>query len=187
MRKTSFIAAALLCLLAVADAQDVPPGMTMHRQQVGIPDKEGWTIAESTQGNFSVKLPCKFNDFTTDDSSSAAAVTRTDTVGCSRDDLEKYAAVRLQYRDGAAAAKSYFEQSLHGVGWKKEDELKRTKFGKHPALDIVTHQPPRCGFVRIVLLESDVIFLAAEAPFQPCEELRARSEKFFASLSVNGR
>jgi hypothetical protein len=186
MLKKSLTTAVFLCVLTVAGAQDVPPGMTMHRSQVGVFDKEGWALAESTEGKFSVKLPCKFNDFTTDDPSPTAVVVRTYTVGCLHENQEKFAAVRLQYRGGATAAKNYFEQSLGGAGWQPQDEIKRAKFGKHPALDIVTHQPPRCGFVRMILLDSDVIFLAAEAPLPPCEELRAHSQKFFASLSTDG-
>jgi hypothetical protein len=185
----TFTAAALLSVLTVASAQEtqLPPGMTMHQQQAGLLDREGWTVAQSTEGRYSVKLPCKYNDFTTEDSSPSAAVSRTDTVGCLREDQQKFAVVRMQYRGGAAAAKAYFEQNTHGIGWEAADELKRAKSGKHPALDIVTHRPPRCGFVRIVLLESDIIFLAAESPLPPCEDLKVKADKFFASLSVEGR
>src|SRR5215204_5825093 len=48
---------------------DIPksgPGITvtMHRTSAGEPDEDGWCLAESTEGGFSVKLPSLFDDLT---------------------------------------------------------------------------------------------------------------------------
>src|SRR5262245_66561801 len=50
-----------LSLAGVAWAQETK----MHRKDAGQLDNTGWTLAESTEGRFSVYMPIKFNDFTT--------------------------------------------------------------------------------------------------------------------------
>ena len=37
--------------------------MVVHRDDAGELDADGWTLAKSTNGNYSVDLPMKFKDF----------------------------------------------------------------------------------------------------------------------------
>ena len=44
-------------------AQEKPPSRVMHRIEAGDRGPDGWFLAQSTKGKFSLKLPVKFNDF----------------------------------------------------------------------------------------------------------------------------
>ena len=61
MRRWSFTWLALLPCMHVASAD---PGVRMHRQQAGEFNLDSWSIAQSTEGKFSVRMPVRFNDFT---------------------------------------------------------------------------------------------------------------------------
>jgi hypothetical protein len=37
---------------------------TVHRRDAGTPDKDGWVLAKSTDGGFSVRFPARFTDAT---------------------------------------------------------------------------------------------------------------------------
>jgi hypothetical protein len=179
---TRLMTCALLCATGAALAQqDLPPGMKMHRLQAGTLDQSGWVRAESTQGAFSVKLPCVFNDFLMDDDK--AEVFRAHAVGCKRPDGEKYSVTRLEYRGGAAAAKKFFEE------WRDESvpaNVSKTKsvFNGLPAVDVVRSEPSRCGALRFLLVGPDTILMVAEAPAEQCTHLLSQVPAFLSSLVV---
>src|SRR5665213_1389124 len=52
------LAFAPLCVFA-----DTGATMVMHRIDAGLFDSSGWALAESTNGNFAVRMPGPFNDF----------------------------------------------------------------------------------------------------------------------------
>ena len=84
-----------------AFAQAVPPGMKMRRIQAGEPDASGWRVAASTEGEFSVRLPLKFNDFTIGEGDSKAPMLHTFTVGAKSQEGIKFTATRIVYRQGS--------------------------------------------------------------------------------------
>src|SRR5262245_25915905 len=46
------------------DPKTAVQDVKFHRRAAGAPGKDGWYEARSTGGNFSVMLPCPFNNFT---------------------------------------------------------------------------------------------------------------------------
>jgi len=62
MRNLPFLACALLFAFSAAAV-----GPKTHRIQANNPLPDGWHLARSTEGGFSVDLPSPFNDFTVED------------------------------------------------------------------------------------------------------------------------
>ena len=54
---------ALMSVFELSLAQDKSAAPVIHRSQAGERGPDGWVLAQSTKGNFSLKLPAKFNDF----------------------------------------------------------------------------------------------------------------------------
>lgn len=180
MRKLA--AAALMLFSAGALAQALPPGMKMHRAEAGKLDASGWVTASSTEGNFSVRLPCKYNDFTMNGYNPTEPVEKGYAVGC-MDGKRKYSATRIHYRNGAKDAKAYFERA-EGVGKMPGAVATRTTFGKLPAVDVATEGSGRCGYLRFIQLGTDNLVMAIEAPVEACNGLDAQAAKYFKSLSL---
>src|SRR5687768_11514853 len=70
-----------------------PAGIIVHRIRAGTLDASGWSIADSTRGDFAVRVPCLFNDFSLHGSETLASV---ETVGCRAEDQRKYSASRFK-------------------------------------------------------------------------------------------
>jgi hypothetical protein len=184
-----FVGISLVLGSVAASAQQgqLPAGMTMHRIQAGTLDANGWTPANSTGGGFSLKIPCTFNDFMMDQSAANSIVLKSHTVGCLRQDQRKFSATRFQYRNGAKAAKEYFDRNASGEGWGKDAELKKLTFKGMPAVDVSVKNAERCGVLRYILLQADMIMMAVEAPVATCEGLKAQGMEFFGSLNVEAK
>jgi hypothetical protein len=155
--------------------------MTMHRLQAGTLDPTGWALAESTRGAFSVKLPCKFNDFTIDDDT-GADVARVHTVGCLRPDREKYSATRVQYRGESMAAR-YFEKNAEPAAFHGAKKVRSTLHGL-PVIDIVPFERDQCAAMRFVLAGTEIVMMVAESPPEQCAALRTRIPAFLSSLEI---
>jgi hypothetical protein len=174
-----FMAASL-----TAAGQSLPPGVTMHQLQAGTLDAEGWTAAASTAGSFSLKMPCLFNDFTTQVDDPAAPMLKAYSVGCLRSDQRKFSATRIVYKGGAPMAKEYFAKIRSGDGL-KGPAVTALDFKGFKALDIVDTNDSRCGFIRYVLVDADMVALIVEAPRSACDGLKEQSDKFFASVNFD--
>lgn len=174
---------AVIFATGTASAQNLPPGMIMHRLQAGVVDQSGWVLAESTQGAYSAKLPCIFNDFTMDDLTGKENVSQSYTIGCLRPDGEKYSVSRIQYRGGAEMAKAFFDRYKDKSAF---PGAKKTQliFEGLPALDVVITEPTRCGTLRLLLAGPNTILMVAEAPAAQCRHLSSHISTFLSSLVV---
>lgn len=180
---SKLVASLLWVFCAMGYAQQLPPGMKMHRVLAGSVDASGWTSAASTEGAFMIDLPCAFNDFTLDDLDEGSKVKRTFTVGCLRADRRKFAANRLQYRSGESEALAIFQKNASGEAWPNARVVKTT-FEGMPAVDVEIVEATRCGFLRLVHVPPDNVLMATEAPKETCLGLAAMSRRFFASLRM---
>src|SRR5574341_320226 len=183
----------IACLVAAALAtpalsQSLPPGMTMHRLNAGEPDASGWMPAASTEGNFSVKLPIKFNDFTIADSDPASVAHRIYTVGTKSTEGIKFTATRIAYRKGAKSAKYFFSQfeQGHNLGTKPE-RITPLRVGGRQAVDLVVKRAVDVAYQRVVLLEADLLQLIVESPRAHDELARQFVQPFFDSLTIAAR
>lgn len=186
MRSIVALVAITIGYVNASPAQGLPPGMTMHRIQAGSLDASGWAVAESTHGAFAVKMPCTFNDFSMDQSVAHTPVIKSYTLGCVRPDERKFSATRIQYRNGAKDARSFFENIARGEG-RSGAHIARSTYMGMPVVDIIIDNTAQCGFLRYVLADDDTLLLATEAPRGSCQGLDAQSSEFFTSLSVRDR
>jgi len=161
--------------------QAVPAGMTVHRVRAGALDASGWSTATSTRGNFVVRLPCLFNDFSLQGSETVVA---TDTVGCRREDQQKYSATRVKYQQGAAAARKRFDDMSGPRRLEGETARRRLMFNGFPAIEVDFRSSTQCGTTRSVLVGADLLLLTAEGPPTACSVLNLPAATFFASLQI---
>jgi hypothetical protein len=173
-----------ICLLSgQAGAQE----MKMHRKMAGQPDPSGWMLAASTEGRFSVRLPLKFNDFTTHEPY-PSPVNRTYAVGARSSDETAFVATRIVYRNGAESARQYFAgyEKGEGLGQAPERVAKR-QIGALRAVDLVLKKPASVRFQRVLLLDSDLLILSVE--FHPSHEAAVQplAARFFDSLQVDAK
>jgi hypothetical protein len=175
----------------IATSKTIPPrtnpaqastaGVTVHRVRAGALDSSGWSIADSTQGEFAVRVPCLFNDFSLRGSETLAGV---ETVGCRSEDQRKYSASRFKYRQGASAARKYFEDISGARRLEGETARRRIMFSGFPAIEVDFRNSSQCGTTRSVLVGAEVMQLTVEGPSSACTTLTARAASFFASLQM---
>lgn len=171
-----------------AFAQAVPPGMKMHRIQAGEPDASGWMVAASTEGEFSVRLPLKFNDFTIGEGDSKAPVLRTFTVGAKSQEGIKFTATRIVYRKGAEGAKEFFARFEKGQNLGSAPErVTPHRIGNRRAVDLLLRRASDVSYQRVVLLESDLLLMIVESPGNYETAAQDFSKPFFDSLVVGAR
>ena len=171
--------------LASAGEPQLPPGMTMHRIQAGELDASGWTLAESTEGKFTVKFPFKFNDFTLaiDDSKSPAKTTFT--LGGKSLEGIKFSATRIVYRQGAKAAQEFFAKMERGEGLEaQKPSIEKIDFHGLPSVNTSYCSNEVCLWQRSLLIEADLITLIIESPKQYKETVEAMTPIFFDSLEI---
>jgi len=90
------------------EEREVDPGsfMTMYRSQATAPLPDGWQLATSTKGGFSVELPLPFNDFRFRAELEDHVELRTDTVGGKSPGLLAWTALCATRSDGKAGPPS---------------------------------------------------------------------------------
>src|SRR5262245_14343524 len=167
----------ILLLAGAAGAQETK----MHRAQAGVVDPSGWTLAESTEGRFSVYLPMKFDDFTTVEAYPAPAA-RTYTVRAKSGDGIAMAVTRIAYRK-PGSAQEYFARFEKGEGLGvKPERVARLRVGEQPGVDLLLKRADSVRFQRVVLLESDLLMLVVDSPPKHEEAARQYASRFFATL-----
>jgi hypothetical protein len=166
-------------------AQEPAPELTMHRLQAGSPDSGGWTIAESTAGAFSARMPCKFNDFSVEGSDEHRVVRILHSLGCLRPDQKKFTATRFVY-GSEKDAQIYFDKFMAQSQWPLA-RTSRAFFGNRPAINLRMEAAKQCVFLRAVRVGTDNILLVATVPESSCSTLEAMSTQFFDSLSIGVR
>ena len=152
----------------------------LNRTQAGSLDN-GWTLAESADGKFSVKLPCLFNDLTTT-SIATMPVDKAFTLGCVDSEGVRFTAIRTVYRQQGYALSlfSKYEKS-EGLPGKVMPANKLDYMG-FKTLDIALMDETFL-LLRVILVGEDLVMLTKEAkPFDlpPI----ANTSIFFDSLKL---
>jgi hypothetical protein len=183
MKRTPALFLATL-LAAVSEGEELPPGMKMHRVGAGELDATGWTLARSTEGRFTVRLPCLFNDFSMDMSAEGGPALASYTLGCLLADGRKLSATSVRYRGGAEAAQGFFAQSAA-----RADEpgsgVERSVHDGLATVDARMGNATHCGFSRLVRNGAANVVLVVEAPKGVCGTLDGAVKVFFDSLEFD--
>jgi hypothetical protein len=172
--------------LPAGEAAADQPKMHMHRTAVGDGHMGTWRDATSTEGHFTVSLPIAFNDFTVD-GEDGVEVVRTHAVGGKSLDGFKFMAMRMVYRDGAAAAGRYFNKFRdEAIFGHEQRDRRRLRHNGLEAVQITASNSTSWTKQRVVKLESDLIMMVVEAPAGTEEKTEPLVRKFFDSLKITG-
>ena len=156
----------------------------MHRIQAGEPEADQWFTAKSTEGNFTVRLPARFNDFTVL-SNKDGTEKRFHVLGCVQPGKVKFSAVRGLKLNPKADADSILDE--FGKTFEKKGMLKSKK--KHqcagyPAMDAHIEGNGAHAYMRQIILPKESIMMIVDQQGSG-KIVEADVEKFFASLKID--
>jgi hypothetical protein len=137
---------------------------TLNRTQAGTLDNNGWTLAESSEGKFSVKLPCLFNDMTTTNIATTP-LNKGFALGCVDSEGVRFTAIRTTYRQEGYAS-SLFSKYEKGEGLPgKVMPANKLDYMGFKTLDIALMDETFL-LLRVILVGEDLVMLTKEAkPF----------------------
>jgi hypothetical protein len=118
-------------LLSKDAVADVPKGLKSHRMQAGVPRKDGWYDAKSTEGHFRVSLPIPFNDATIEPDEKNAGIGYM--IGSTSAEGLKFVAlewVDLKKRETKEALKAIPESFREKGGWKVSRDSSNTRIAR---------------------------------------------------------
>lgn len=170
--RLGLLAAMLPGFSAPAIAEEPVEGLEMHRMGAGTLGPDGWTTATSTNGGYSVRLPCLFNDFTF--RSRTESVTQADMLGCGHDGM-KFMAMRGQDRD-AATGQMNFERPVPGA------TSSRITYRGLPGIAHDIQTATSCAASQSVRTKAGTILLSVETSLSKCEAMKQAAATFFGSL-----
>ena len=102
--------ALLVALVVTASAAAAAPQLEFHRKEACEPAPDGWCLARSTQGGFSVELPMPVNDFMLPaDTLKTGGKASAHVVGGVYRGAAKLSATCLRYVEGKPDAKAIHE------------------------------------------------------------------------------
>lgn len=174
----SWLAVILIPLCAFGDAS---PTTLMHRIDAGNFDSSGWALAESTNGNFSVRMPGPFNDFSVTGDSSGIADTIEGIGGKAPNGLV-FTAMKLLYNAKGMAATEYQRQKS-GEGL-PSPTIKSAPFNGYESLDIVYFDGGVETHERVIDAGETLFTLTVQSPAAKASSAEALFEPFVASFKV---
>lgn len=138
----------------------VPPKhkRTMHRNLAGEPDTDGWCLADSTEGGFSVQLPSLFNDFTLTTQSAEGVDIKLCIVGSKTESGMTYAATANLRSD------RWVPKDLSNFGRNWDDVVERRSISQAglQALALRVRNAGATMAMRVLLSDAAVYSLSAE-------------------------
>lgn len=173
MRFRVFVIGLLVCGSAIS--QSIPPGITLHRTNAGKLDASGWTVATSAGGNFTVLLPCLYQDYSATEHDQRYPVTEVYTLGCKYHGLTILAS-RLSYREASDAPHLFSVQAQHSTV---------IKFRGNKAIKKAMSSASSCGAGLIVLDSPYMFVLSVDGPKSSCTFVQRVKDKFLGSLVIN--
>lgn len=189
MRASAIVIAAVGACLAVGQsalAQSAPPPeMHMHRVQAGTLDATGWTLAASTEGAFSVRLPCKFNDYTVDIKEAGAIKGHLFMVGCDRADGVRFSAMRFQWVAPNGGQETYDRYVREGLA--PGATFRSDTFKGFPSVYSSYASGGKCAWARALHVGGEVLVVMVEPVHAPCTDLKAVADKYFDTAEVKSR
>ena len=155
----------------------------MHRTKAGTPDDSGWYLARSTEGNFEVRVPTPFNDFTMTAKAEDGVEVKTFVVG-TNSPAGKYAAVAMRRADG----KLRKDPLTITDTFEKSGELKGKQaitFSGMKGVEFRVESRNSSAIFR-VLKSSDTVYQLIMECFPPrkLEQMEADARKFHESFKI---
>jgi hypothetical protein len=161
-------------------AQDKPPGLVMHRTQAGEQGADGWFLAQSTKGQFTLKLPVKFNDFSMGPMAlTTGGVAESHSVGGTDQGTgAKFSMTCMRYVQGvptvAPAVKKWKPITHQGCNGYAHSGTGAEKGRKTE------------GMMRAFVVPGGTCIAIAEYPVEAREKVAPQIPVFFASIDLPG-
>ena len=177
------IAIALLPLVIAPSAMAQQPGENarVHREKAGVLDASGWTMASSTQGAFSVSVPCQYSDYTVPPGKGEGFEPVTvDAIDCADDTGLKFGAGRLAFPNGEAGAQHFFDE-------RSSDFIRRGTFNGLVGGESGMAEHGICLWARLLRAGAENVALTVMGPWRDCLSPPAAVGRFFDSLLVMPR
>lgn len=185
MRKYSFTFFLLLWIFSVAQAAyaQSAANVTVHRENAGTLNPDGWIVAESAEGKFVVDLPSSFNDISVSDQESSP-VLKTYIVGTTTSDNIRFLAIRTRYRTPSYASLlvARLENGEGASG--KIVSLEKLKHLGYRGVSIMIWKPDVFLAQQTHLVGEDTVTLMIEGPIGKMDVAKSISDHFFNSLRI---
>ena len=160
------------------------PQMEMHRIRASTPGNQGWYLAESTHGSFSVLLPIPFNDFTLTASDPKSGMAKTYTVGAQSTEGMKFSATEMPLIPGKTSPDlDQMPQALSQNGQHVSDVINASFLG-WPSISFSVDGPSSSAHMRYVRTSSSLIILILEYPAAHRSEAALLKSRFLDSLKI---
>jgi hypothetical protein len=172
-------------LLAVASWPAVAePTPTMHRAGAGTLDASGWTDASSTEGHFSIRMPCVFDDYKLDNPDQAAPVPRSHFLVCRRADAVRFMAVRISYRGGLFGAQARFDETGRHYRSAAGTVVTALPASASQGFDAAQRNDHACLQIRMVRDSGNNVLMIVDGPLAACDRIPGVAAQFFAALRL---
>jgi len=176
-----FLPLALVALPGVA-ARAQQPKLEMHRAGVDGKDPSGWSLAVSTKGSFSVRMPIPFNDFTIRSTDPKTGEEVTHVIGGKSTEGIKLSAVEIP-----ASAKSppNLEKILTDFSAKpgsKISDVQRAAKGDVDTLSFSVSGAQASAHIRYIKTKNAIYALTIEFPNAHRDDATAVRDEFFGSF-----
>ncbi|MDB6026449.1 MAG: hypothetical protein JWM68_2672 [Verrucomicrobiales bacterium] len=135
----------------------------MYRTQAGVPESDGWYLADSTGGHFKIKLPGPFNDFSMVGINAEGKKTETSTVGIQTQEKIKFTASLIKVEGGIPDKRKHVEDFLGAF----RDSILSTRqivFKNLTGTEAKMQGPRGAAVMRIIPTDSAFYMLIAEYP-----------------------
>jgi hypothetical protein len=190
MKLTQLLKFVLLLLtftgsIATAEEEKKAPPITMHQQMAGELDETGWTNAVSTEGKYMVRVPTKYNDFTTIHDGPNSPIERSFDISALTMQRVSFRVTRIHYHPGTNGARAQFEKLKVSVGKLHYKNLKPMKMNGNDAMEgeIVTANASMVQ--RVILLGEDLFMMIAEYPNAQETIAKRQIPTFFDSVKFD--
>jgi hypothetical protein len=179
----SLLLLGMLVSIGWMDAQAAAPKVSVHREDAGELDADGWTKAKSTNGRYSVDLPTKFKDFTAVHEDPKSVIAESYGVSGRMMQLIRFTVSRAHYRGGKEAARKHFEQIKASAGKGLYKTIKLMRMNEHEAVEAELEVKKGRALQRTVLLDDDLFTMVLE--YAKSEEAVAKrlAPRFFNSVA----
>ena len=181
--RRSVIILGLLVSIGWMDVQAAAPKVSVHREDAGELDADGWTKAKSTNGRYSVDLPTKFKDFTAVHEDPKSAIAESYGVSGRMMQLIRFTVSRAHYRGGKETARKQFEQIKSSSGKGHYKTVKPMRMNEHEAVEAELEVKKGRALQRTVLLDDDLFTMIVEYAKSEGAAAKRLAPRFFNSVT----
>jgi hypothetical protein len=162
------------------------PKTVMHRTKAGEADFSGWYAARSTEGDFEIRLPAPFNDFTIIATADDGAEIKTCVVGSVTPGGVTFSALAARRPDGKFRDDPLITQM---ASFEKRGALKSkqsVEFAGMTGVELRVEDTKTSGFLRVFKTRDTIYQLMVEViPPTTLDDVAWNAARFFESLKVD--